>query len=166
MGSVGCFGQIENIKRQFLIKHLQIRAKTRRNTSNHVLTISITSSPCCDLDTTSYLECLSPPISKRRRLRIFNLSVRTRLSTDKIIIYSTCPENATFPRTKCLNAVFTPRVQSAHTHRGRRTSVHGLWRQFPRLWHNLGLRHRYRNSYSPRHQACRAGWTGARWCGS
>ena len=106
------------------------------------------------------------PISKRRRLRILNLSVKTRLSTDKSSFYSTCPENATFPRTKCLNAVFTPRVQSAHIRRGRRTSVHGLWRQFPRLWHNRGLRHRYRNSYSPRHQACRAGWTGARWCGS
>ena len=66
----------------------------------------------------------------------------------------------------CLNAVFTPRVQPAHIRRGRRTSGHGLWRQFLRLWHNLGLHHRYRNSYSPRHQACRAGWTGARWCGS
>lgn len=77
---------------------MQTRAITRRNTSDHVLTISITSSPCCDLDTTSYF---GMPISKRRRLRILNLSVRTRLSTDKSSFYSTCPENATFPRTKC-----------------------------------------------------------------
>lgn len=105
-------------------------------------------------------------IPKRRRVRIFNLSVRTRLFPDKTAFDVTCPENTTFPRTKLFNAVFTPGVQPAHTRRGRRTSVHGLWRQFPRLWHNRGLHHKYRNSYSPGHQACRAGWTGARWYGS
>ena len=88
-------------------------------------------------------------IIESTKIRKIHLSGKRHISTDKVF-----------------NAVFTPRVQPAHTHRELRTSVHGLWRQFPRLWHNRGLHHRYQNSYSPRHQACRAGWTGVRWCGS
>ena len=59
------------------------------------------------------------PISKRWRLRILNLSVKTRLSTDKSSFYSTCPENATFPRTKCIFLILVDSIIEIITEKGR-----------------------------------------------